>query len=73
MSVCGFTICIPPCSGKDEAEGDIQDLVISFTGLEEKVLEQYTVAKVLLMNISDVSRETIEFSDQLGVRLFRPI
>ncbi|MBA0612684.1 hypothetical protein Godav_013261 [Gossypium davidsonii] len=31
---------------KDEEESDIQELVVSFTGLEEKVLEQYTFAKV---------------------------
>ncbi|KAK6246396.1 hypothetical protein SCA6_009486 [Theobroma cacao] len=31
---------------KDEDDSDIQDLVMSFSGLEEKVLEQYTYAKV---------------------------
>nr|POE75645.1 exocyst complex component sec5a [Quercus suber] len=31
---------------KDEQDSDIQDLVISFSGLEEKVLSQYTFAKV---------------------------
>jgi exocyst complex component 2 len=31
--------------GKDEDESDVQDLVMSFTGLEEKVLSQYTIAK----------------------------
>lgn len=34
------------CRDKDEEESDIQELVVSFTGLEEKVLEQYTFAKV---------------------------
>ncbi|XP_059631609.1 exocyst complex component SEC5A-like isoform X2 [Cornus florida] len=31
---------------RDEEDSDVQDLVISFSGLEEKVLQQYTVAKV---------------------------
>ncbi|KAM7511220.1 hypothetical protein LguiB_010095 [Lonicera macranthoides] len=31
--------------GKDEEESDVQDLVTSFSGLEEKVLSQYTIAK----------------------------
>ncbi|OIW06565.1 hypothetical protein TanjilG_03959 [Lupinus angustifolius] len=31
--------------GKDDGNSDVQDLVICFTGLEEKVLEQYTFAK----------------------------
>lgn len=31
---------------KDEEDSDIQDLIMSFSGLEEKVLEQYTLAKV---------------------------
>ncbi|TYH82862.1 hypothetical protein ES332_D02G090900v1 [Gossypium tomentosum] len=34
---------------KDEEESDIQELVVSFTGLEEKVLEQYTFAKANLI------------------------
>ncbi|TYI92669.1 hypothetical protein E1A91_D02G086100v1 [Gossypium mustelinum] len=34
---------------KDEEEADIQELVVSFTGLEEKVLEQYTFAKANLI------------------------
>ena len=34
------------CREKDEEDSDIQDLVMSFSGLEEKVLEQYTFAKV---------------------------
>ncbi|XP_031284699.1 exocyst complex component SEC5A-like [Pistacia vera] len=33
----------------DHEDGDIQDLVISFSGLEEKVLEQYTFAKANLI------------------------
>lgn len=32
--------------GKVEDNRDMQELVISFTGLEEKVIEQYTLAKV---------------------------
>ncbi|KAK9069654.1 hypothetical protein SSX86_011558 [Deinandra increscens subsp. villosa] len=31
--------------GKDEADNDVDDLVRSFSGLEEKVLAQYTMAK----------------------------
>ncbi|OMO55257.1 hypothetical protein CCACVL1_27330 [Corchorus capsularis] len=34
---------------KDEEDSDIQDLVMSFLGLEEKVLEQYTFAKANLI------------------------
>ncbi|XP_062098823.1 exocyst complex component SEC5A-like [Humulus lupulus] len=34
---------------KDEEESDLQDLVMSFSGLEEKVLEQYTFAKANLI------------------------
>ncbi|KAL4651561.1 hypothetical protein ACB092_01G169400 [Castanea dentata] len=34
---------------KDEQDSDIQDLVISFSGLEEKVLSQYTFAKANLI------------------------
>ncbi|XWS24969.1 hypothetical protein CRYUN_Cryun27aG0030500 [Craigia yunnanensis] len=34
---------------KDEEDSDIQDLVMSFSGLEEKVLEQYTFAKANLI------------------------
>ncbi|EOY16698.1 Exocyst complex component sec5 isoform 3 [Theobroma cacao] len=34
---------------KDEDDSDIQDLVMSFSGLEEKVLEQYTYAKANLI------------------------
>ncbi|XP_042010257.1 exocyst complex component SEC5B-like [Salvia splendens] len=36
-------------SGKVEDDGDIQELVISLTGLEEKVIEQYTLAKTNLI------------------------
>lgn len=32
----------------EEVTSDLQDLVMSFFALEEKVLEQYTHAKVLL-------------------------
>lgn len=31
---------------KGEGDSDVQDLVLSFAALEEKVLEQYTYAKV---------------------------
>ncbi|CAK7346787.1 unnamed protein product [Dovyalis caffra] len=34
---------------KDEEDSDIQDLVMSFSGLEEKVLAQYTFAKANLI------------------------
>ncbi|XP_048442489.1 exocyst complex component SEC5A isoform X2 [Pyrus x bretschneideri] len=34
---------------RGEEDGDIQDLVVSFSGLEEKVLEQYTFAKANLI------------------------
>ncbi|XP_057423045.1 exocyst complex component SEC5A-like isoform X2 [Lotus japonicus] len=34
--------------GKDEGNSDVQDLTICFSGLEEKVLEQYTFAKANL-------------------------
>ncbi|XP_057966275.1 exocyst complex component SEC5A-like [Malania oleifera] len=34
---------------KDEEDSDIRDLVLSFTGLEEKVLGQYTFAKANLI------------------------
>ncbi|KAJ6954089.1 exocyst complex component SEC5B-like [Populus alba x Populus x berolinensis] len=37
---------------KDEEGSDIQDLVMSFSGLEEKVLAQYTFAKVILCLLS---------------------
>ncbi|KAK2979573.1 hypothetical protein RJ640_020065 [Escallonia rubra] len=32
--------------GKEEEDSDVQDLIVSFSGLEEKVLAQYTIAKV---------------------------
>ncbi|XP_021809580.1 exocyst complex component SEC5A-like [Prunus avium] len=34
---------------REEDDSDIQDLVVSFSGLEEKVLEQYTFAKANLI------------------------
>ncbi|KAM6602258.1 hypothetical protein CsatA_021867 [Cannabis sativa] len=34
---------------KDEEESDVQDLVMSFSGVEEKVLEKYTFAKANLI------------------------
>ncbi|KAL1561160.1 Exocyst complex component S5A [Salvia divinorum] len=42
-------IWLQQSSGKVEDDGDIQELVISFTGLEEKVIEQYTLAKTNLI------------------------
>ncbi|XP_028090984.1 exocyst complex component SEC5A-like isoform X1 [Camellia sinensis] len=35
--------------GRDEEDSDLQELVMSFSGLEEKVLEQYTFAKANLI------------------------
>ncbi|XP_060198575.1 exocyst complex component SEC5A-like [Lycium barbarum] len=35
--------------GKDEEDSDIRDLIMSFAGLEEKVLEQYAFAKTNLI------------------------
>ncbi|KAI6689530.1 hypothetical protein NL676_026358 [Syzygium grande] len=40
---------------KDDGDSDIQDLVISFSGLEEKILEQYTFAKANLIREAAVS------------------
>lgn len=36
------------CRERDEGDSDIRDLVVCFSGLEEKVLAQYTFAKVQL-------------------------
>ncbi|XP_004496374.1 exocyst complex component SEC5A-like isoform X2 [Cicer arietinum] len=41
--------------GKDEGNSDVQDLVICFSGLEEKVLEQYTFAKANLIRSAATS------------------
>lgn len=41
--------------GKDEEDSDIQDLVMSFSGLEEKVLEQYTFAKTNLIRTAAIN------------------
>ncbi|CAI9763958.1 unnamed protein product [Fraxinus pennsylvanica] len=41
--------------GNIEEESDIQDLVLSFTGLEEKVLAQYTLAKTNLIRTAAVN------------------
>lgn len=41
--------------GKDEGNSDVQDLVICFSGLEEKVLEQYTFAKATLVRSAATS------------------
>ncbi|KAK4802791.1 hypothetical protein SAY86_000994 [Trapa natans] len=40
---------------KDEADSDIQDLVMCFTGLEEKVLAHYTIAKANLIRTAAVN------------------
>lgn len=32
--------------GKEEEDGDMEELIMSFSGLEDKVIAQYTVAKV---------------------------
>ncbi|KAG2698595.1 hypothetical protein I3760_07G158100 [Carya illinoinensis] len=40
---------------KDEEDNDIQDLVMSFSGLEEKVLSQYTFAKANLIRTAAVN------------------
>ncbi|KAF5942459.1 hypothetical protein HYC85_020101 [Camellia sinensis] len=37
--------------GRDEEDSDLQELVMSFSGLEEKVLEQYTFAKFISMSL----------------------
>ncbi|KAK9912143.1 hypothetical protein M0R45_036016 [Rubus argutus] len=37
---------------REEEDSDIQDLVMSFSGLEEKVLEQYTFAKANLIRMA---------------------
>ena len=36
------------CRDREEGDSDIRDLAVCFSGLEEKVLEQYTFAKVQL-------------------------
>ncbi|KAI9098386.1 hypothetical protein K1719_025011 [Acacia pycnantha] len=41
--------------GKDEADSDVQDLVMCFSGLEEKVLEQYTFAKANLIRSAAIN------------------
>ncbi|XP_016514565.2 exocyst complex component SEC5A-like [Nicotiana tabacum] len=41
--------------GKDEEDGDMQDLITSFSGLEENVLEQYTLAKTNLIRTAAVN------------------
>ncbi|KAM3305697.1 exocyst complex component SEC5A [Capsicum chacoense] len=41
--------------GRDEGDSDIQDLVMSFAGLEEKVLEQYTFAKTNLIRTAAIN------------------
>ncbi|XP_031389496.1 exocyst complex component SEC5A-like isoform X2 [Punica granatum] len=40
---------------KDEGDSDIQDLVMCFSGLEEKVLEHYTIAKANLIRTAAVN------------------
>ncbi|KAK4490194.1 hypothetical protein RD792_000851 [Penstemon davidsonii] len=41
--------------GKVEEDSDMQDLVMSFSGLEEKVVEQYTLAKTNLIRTAAVN------------------
>ncbi|KAJ7969694.1 Exocyst complex component SEC5 [Quillaja saponaria] len=41
--------------GKDEGDSDVQDLVTSFSGLEEKVLSQYTFAKANSMRMAAIN------------------
>uniref|UniRef100_P0DXK0 Exocyst complex component SEC5A n=1 Tax=Nicotiana benthamiana TaxID=4100 RepID=SEC5A_NICBE len=41
--------------GKDEEDSDIQELIMSFAGLEEKVLEQYTFAKTNLIRAAAIN------------------
>uniref|UniRef100_A0A0V0I9S0 Exocyst complex component SEC5 n=1 Tax=Solanum chacoense TaxID=4108 RepID=A0A0V0I9S0_SOLCH len=41
--------------GKDEEDADMQDLIASFSGLEENVLEQYTLAKRNLFRTAAVN------------------
>ncbi|KAL3504465.1 hypothetical protein ACH5RR_034306 [Cinchona calisaya] len=44
-----------PSRGKDEEDTDMQDLIMSFSGLEEKVLAQYTLAKTNLIRTAAVN------------------
>ncbi|KAF7811742.1 exocyst complex component SEC5A-like isoform X1 [Senna tora] len=41
--------------GKDEGDSDVQDLAMCFSGLEEKVLEQYTFAKANLIRSAAIN------------------
>ncbi|PHT55484.1 Exocyst complex component SEC5B [Capsicum baccatum] len=41
--------------GKDEEDSDMQDLIRSFSGLEENILEQYTLAKTNLFRTAAVN------------------
>uniref|UniRef100_A0A3Q7JBW5 Uncharacterized protein n=1 Tax=Solanum lycopersicum TaxID=4081 RepID=A0A3Q7JBW5_SOLLC len=41
--------------GKDEEDADMQDLIASFSGFEENVLEQYTLAKRNLFRTAAVN------------------
>ncbi|KAK4722207.1 hypothetical protein R3W88_012440 [Solanum pinnatisectum] len=41
--------------GKDEEDSDIQELIMSFARLEEKVLEQYTFAKTNLIRTAAIN------------------
>lgn len=53
LYICGFPTN-PSYNSRiknEEDSSDLQDLVMSFYALEEKVLEQYTYAKVLLRSI----------------------
>ncbi|KAJ9557124.1 hypothetical protein OSB04_011738 [Centaurea solstitialis] len=40
-----WSYILSSCRGKDDEDNDMEDLVRSFSGLEEKVLAQYTMAK----------------------------
>lgn len=46
MPLLSYVIILQCHREKDEEDSDIRDLVMSFSGLEEKVLAQYTFAKV---------------------------
>ncbi|KAJ6941799.1 hypothetical protein NC651_007538 [Populus alba x Populus x berolinensis] len=63
---------------KGEEGSDIQDLVMSFSGLEEKVLAQYTFAKVILCLLSgkfdqnssyELFAETLVFNGEQHLQL----
>lgn len=45
LTIMNMLSCLCNCREKED-DGDILDLVMSFSGLEEKVLQLYTFAKV---------------------------